>query len=179
MTFRFEISIPVSGTEAGKAESRCNGTPSSSTGNQGENPMAPFNLKVNGVNPTPISGNYLAHNHASTVIRAFIGADLVSGVRTPVGLNQNQAAGLARVSPVYVHWALKRASERAEIERGHAPLIPPHGEVVVPKTNGATLTTNGIDDAGLIQLVRSVGVNRVLNAAIAVDAAIAVERAQH
>jgi hypothetical protein len=133
----------------------------------------PYHPKLNGVNPTPISGSYLAHNHASTVIRAFIGADLVSGVRTPVGLNQNQAAGLVRVNASYVHWALKRLPDRAEIERGHTPLIPPHGEVVVPKTNGTTHTANGIDDAGLVQLVRSVGVNRVLNAAIA------VERAQH
>jgi hypothetical protein len=136
--------------------------------------MAPFNGKANGVNPTPISGNYLAHNHASTVVRAFIGADLVSGVRTLVGPNQNQAAGLARVSSVYVHWALKRLADRAEIERGHIPLVPPHGEVVVPKTNGATpTTTSGIDDAGLVQFVRSVGIDRVIHAAIA------VERAQH
>ena len=131
----------------------------------------PYHPKLNGVNPTPISGNYLAHNHASTVIRAFIGADLVSGVRTPVGLNQNQAAELARVSPVYVHWALKRGAERADIERGHTPLIPPHGEVNAPKTNGAT--ASGIDDAGLVQFVRSVGIDRVIHAAIA------VERAQH
>jgi len=41
----------------------------------------PYHPKLNGVNPTPISGSYLAHNHASTVIRAFIGADLVSGGR--------------------------------------------------------------------------------------------------
>ena len=135
----------------------------------------PYHPKLNGVNPTPIptpiSGNYLAHNHASTVIRAFIGADLVSGVRCPVGLNQNQAAELARVSPVYVHWALKRGAERADIERGHTPLIPPHGEVIAPKTNGAT--ASGIDDAGLVQFVRSVGIDRVIHAAIA------VERAQH
>lgn len=51
------------------------------------------------------------------------------------------------------------------------PLIPPHGEVVVPKTNGTT--ASGIDDAGLVQFVRSVGIDRVIHAAIA------VERAQH
>jgi hypothetical protein len=131
----------------------------------------PYHPKMNGVNSTSISGNYLAHNHASAVIRAFIGADLVSGVRCPVGLNQKQAAGLARVSPIYVYWALKRQADRAEIERGHTPLIPPHGEVVAPKTNGAT--ASGIDDAGLVQFVRSVGIDRVIHAAIA------VERAQH
>jgi hypothetical protein len=161
----------VSGTDAGKRDFAVTKS-RPSTGQSGRIPM-PYHPKLNGVNPTPISGNYLAHNHASTAIRAFIGADLVSDVRCAVGLNQNQAAGLARVSPVYVHWALKRQADRAEIERGHIPLIPPHAGVVIPKTNGSTHTANGIEDAGLIQLVRSVGVNRVLNAAIA------VERAQH
>jgi hypothetical protein len=134
----------------------------------------PYHPKLNGVNPTPISGSYLAHNHASTVIRAFIAADLVSGVKCLTAPTQTQAAVLARVNCSYVHHAIRRQADRAEIERGHIPLIPPHGEVVVPKTNGATpTTTSGIDDAGLVQFVRSVGIDRVIHAAIA------VERAQH
>jgi hypothetical protein len=138
--------------------------------------MAPFNGKANGVNPTPISGSYLAHNQASMAIRSFIGADLVRGVHYPFMLTQIQAAALARVNRNYVYWALKRQAERAEIERGHIPLIPPHGEVVAPKTNGTAPTAapaSGIDDAGLVQFVRSVGIDRVIHAAIA------VERAQH
>jgi hypothetical protein len=135
--------------------------------------MAPFNGKAIGVNSTPISGLYLAHNHADPIKRAFIAADLVSGVKYLTAPTRTQAAALTRVNCSYVHWAVKRMAERAEIERGHIPLIPRHGEVVVPKTNGATPTTNGIDDAGLVQFVRSVGIDRVIHAAIA------VERAQH
>jgi hypothetical protein len=134
----------------------------------------PYHSKLNGVNPTSISGRYLAYNKLSPIKRAFIAADLHLGTSFLTAPTQTQAAALARVNASYVCWALKRQAERTEIERGHTPLIPPHGEVVVPKTNGATPTTaSGIDDAGLVQLVRSVGVNRVLNAAIA------VERAQH
>jgi hypothetical protein len=134
----------------------------------------PYHPKLNGVNPTPISGSLLAHSHASLATRAFWAADLVSGAKYLVAPTQIQAADLTRVNRGYVYHAIRRQAERVEIERGHTPLIPPHGEVVVPKTNGATPTiASGIDDAGLIQLVRSVGVNRVLNAAIV------VERAQH
>jgi hypothetical protein len=133
----------------------------------------PYHSKLNGVNPTPISGSYLAHNHASTVILAFIAADLVREVKHLVAPTQVQAAWLAQVNRGAVYWALKRQADRAEIERGHTPLVPSRGEVVVPKTNGTTHTTNGIDDAGLVQFVRSVGIDRVIHAAIA------VERAQH
>jgi hypothetical protein len=134
----------------------------------------PYHSKPNGVNPTPISGRYLAYNHAGPVKRAFIAADLHLGASFLTAPTQTQAAALARVNSSYVCWALKRQAERAEIERGHTPLIPPHGEVVVPKTNGTTHTTaSGIDDAGLVQFVRSVGIDRVIHAAIA------VERAQH
>ena len=134
----------------------------------------PYHPKLNGVNPTPIPGIYLARNHLSLIKRAFLAADLISGAKCLTAPTQKQAAGLARVNAFYVYWALKRASDRAEIERGHVPLIPSHGEIVAPKTNGTTPTTaSGIDDAGLVQFVRSVGIDRVIHAAIA------VERAQH
>ena len=133
----------------------------------------PYHPKLNGVNPTPISGRYLACNKFSPIKRAFIAADLCLGTSFLTAPTQTQSAALARVNTSYLHWALKRITERAEIERGHVPLIPSHGEVVVPKTNGATHTTNGIDDAGLVQFVRSVGIDRVIHAAIA------VERSQH
>jgi hypothetical protein len=133
----------------------------------------PYHPKLNGVNPTPISGSYLARNHAGMARRAFIAADLHLGTSVLTVPTQTQAAALARVNVSYVRWALKRQAERTDIERGHVPLIPPQG-IVAPKTNGATpTTTSGIDDAGLVQFVRSVGIDRVIHAAIA------VERAQH
>jgi hypothetical protein len=134
--------------------------------------MAPYHLQVNGVNSTSIPGSYLACNHLSLVKRAFLAADLHLGAKHPIALTQIQSAALARVNRNYVYWALKRQAERADIERGLIPLVPPEAELVVPKTNGTPLTTTfGIDDAGLVQLVRSVGINRVLNAAIAVETA--------
>ena len=158
--------------DAGKAGLRDRGVLSSSTGQSWRIPM-PYHSKPNGVNPTPIPGSYLARNHLSLIKRAFLAADLISGVKCLTAPTHTQAAALARVSCNYVHHAIRRQAERAEIERGHAPLILPRGEVVVPKTNGTTRTANGIDDAGLVQFVRSVGIDRVIHAAIA------VERAQH
>ena len=116
--------------------------------------------------PRPLSGSYLAHSPLSLIERAFLAADLVTGAKYLVDPTQTQGAALARVNRTYVHWAVKRSTWRWEIERGLLPLIP--------TTNGTTLAPtpeSGIDDSGLVQIVRSVGVNRVLEAAIAAEAA--------
>ena len=126
----------------------------------------PYHPKPNGVNPTLIvsstliPGSYLARNKLGLIERAFIAADLHLG-----------ALSLFPIVRDHVYWAVKRYAERADIERGLVPLIPPQGEPATPKTNGTT--TSGIDDSSLVQLVRSVGIDRVIHAAIA------VERAQH
>jgi hypothetical protein len=131
-----------------------------------------YNLKLNGVKSAALSGNDLAYSHASEITRAFWGADLVSGARYLIAPKQNQAAALVGVHPMYICWAVKRGAQRADIEAGRIPLIPPHGEHVVPKTNGTALTaTSGIDDSSLVKLVRAVGIDRVLTAAIAVERA--------
>jgi hypothetical protein len=118
-----------------------------------------------------LSGRFLAHNHAGPIARAFLAADLISGVKYFTAPTLLQAAALARVNRTYVQAALKRQAERAEIEAGRIPLILPPSESVVPKMNGTTLTaTSGIDDAELVQLVRCVGINRVLEAAIQAEA---------
>ena len=137
----------------------------------------PYYPKPNGVNPTLIvsstliPGSYLARNKLGLIERAFIAADLHLGAKDLVSPTQIQSAALSRVNHNYVYWAVKRYAERADIERGLVPLIPPQGEPATPKTNGTT--TSGIDDSSLVQLVRSVGIDRVIHAAIA------VERAQH
>jgi hypothetical protein len=123
----------------------------------------PYHPKMNGVNPTPISGSFLAHNHAGMAARAFTAADLVRGVKYPFKLTQVQAAALARVNRNAVYWALKQEALRADIEAGRIPLIPN------PKTNG--MTASGIDDAGLVRFVRSVGVHRMFEAVVAAEAA--------
>ena len=145
--------------------------------------MAPqYHLKEFGVNSASIPGSYLAYNQLSLIERAFLAADLHLGAKRPTALTQQQSATLARVNRTYVHWAVKRQAERAEIERGLIPLVPAH---LGRKTNGHdnrptinaikalqdTLRSIPILDSELINFVRSVGVNRVLEAAVAAEAA--------
>jgi hypothetical protein len=144
----------------------------------------------NGVSSTPVSGRFLAHNQLSLVKKAFVGADLTTGRRPLVVPTVLQSAMLARVKPTYVHYALKRQDERAAIEAGLVPLVPPHTKDSIPPVvtivtgnghvpplsngngaNGHPLSV--IEDSSLFDLIASIGVNRVL------DTACAVERALH
>ena len=127
-----------------------------------------YHPKGNGVNSTSLSGRFLAHNHAGPIPRAFFAADLISGVKYFTAPTLIQAAALARVNRTYVQWALKRQAERAEIEAGRIPLILSPGESVIPKMDGTA--PSGIDDAELVQLMRCVGTERVLAAAIQAEA---------
>jgi hypothetical protein len=118
----------------------------------------------------PISGRYLAHNRHDHVAHAFFAGDLVLGKTRLVQPTVTQAAFLAGVNRAYVHWAIKRQDERAEIEAGLIPLVPPP----LPRADGNMLPmsiTGRIPDCDLVDFVRSVGVNRVLEAAVAVEAA--------
>ena len=118
----------------------------------------------------PISGNFLAHNHFDRIGRAFIAADLYLGATQLIKPTVTQTALLAGVNRNYAHCAIKRQAERAEIEAGRIPLVP----APFPKANGSTLPasiTGQMPDSDLIDFVRSVGVNRVLEAAVAVEAA--------
>jgi hypothetical protein len=124
--------------------------------------------------PVPIlSGHYLARNRESHDVRAFFGAELHLGIKSPGKLTRLQAAFLARVSPTYVWWAEKRMDQRAAIEAGAIPLVPASP---ISKANGngtiASMSTTGqMPDPALIDFVRSVGVTRVLEAACTVEAA--------
>jgi hypothetical protein len=74
---------------------------------------------------------------------------------------------LARVNFTYVHYAVKRQAERAEIERGLIPLVPAgsarsNGNGAVP-----VVPDVGIDDAQLRHIAALVGSDRMLAAAIA------------
>jgi hypothetical protein len=120
----------------------------------------------------PISGRYLAHNRFDRIGRAFIAADLYSGTMRFIKPTVTQAVFLAGVNRAYVHWAIKRQAERAEIEADLIPLVP--APALVPKANGSMLLasiTGQLPDADLIDFVRSVGVNRALEAAVAVETA--------
>jgi len=133
--------------------------------------MAHYQVRELAAMPVPaLTGRFLAHNQQSRVVRAFLAADLHSGTKQPVKLTMVQAAYLARVSPAYAWAAEKRMEERPAIEAGYVPLVP----AGAARTNGNMLPmsiTGLMPDSDLIDFVRRVGVNRVLEAAVAVEAA--------
>jgi hypothetical protein len=117
-----------------------------------------------GSNATPISGRYVAHARASLIERAFHAADLVVGATTLQRPTVVQAAELWRVNRTYVAWAIKRWDNRGGIEAGLMALVPPR-VLALPAPRVA------IDDVQIIDFVRNVGISRVLDAAVAVEAA--------
>ena len=90
------------------------------------------------------------------------------GDKVLVNLTKSQVARLWRVTPAYVAWALKRMRERFVIESGLVPLVPPPPSS--PKKL-PLLPVPMVDDAEIVEFVRRVGVDRVLDAAVAVEAA--------
>ena len=134
--------------------------------------MAVYDRGV-GVKPAPISGRYLAHNRYDLVGRAFLGADLQLGKTVLVKPTATQAAIQARVNRDYVGWAVKRIDERDAIEKGLVPLVPPSPVNSTINGNGHTCVPVPFEmpDYELVRFVRSIGVNRVLEAAVVAEAA--------
>jgi hypothetical protein len=130
-----------------------------------------YQLPESAAMPVPsLTGRFLALNRESRVVRAFYAAELHSGAKQLVKPTMVQSAFLAGVNRAYVHWAVKRQAERGEILAGLIPLVPPS----VSKANGTMLPasiTGYVPDSDVVDFVRSVGVNRVLEAAVAVEAA--------
>jgi hypothetical protein len=122
-----------------------------------------------GVRPvnSPVTGHYLAQNRKLSIVqRAYLGADLHNGKCLLAAPTVLQSAMLARVNVTYVHHALKQAANRYDIERGLLPLVPP---VNPPPVKHPPVPL--VDDAEILNFVRKVGVPRVLDAAVAVEAA--------
>ena len=87
---------------------------------------ATYHPPVDGVNPTPVFGNSLAHSRYSLVERAFLAADIFSGVKCLVSPTMTQAARLTGVSASYA-WAAhahRNDRDRVRIELGVRPLVP-------------------------------------------------------
>jgi hypothetical protein len=122
---------------------------------------------VNGAAPTPISGQLLAHNSWDLIHRAFIGADLKLGARIPENLTVVQCALLARTNRTYVQWALKRPEQRAAIEAGLLPLVPPVTAKPVPFIK----TDDVIPDAVIADVIRKAGITRTIDIAAQIEAA--------
>jgi len=127
------------------------------------------------VNSIPLKGRYLSRTPHTPRECDLLGSDLYRGAFHLVESSLAQAAFIAGShSATAVWWAVRRENFRREILNGDLPLVP--ARLNAPKTNGhalVALTTNGesIDDATLIDFVRSVGTTRVLEAATAVRAA--------
>jgi len=136
--------------------------------------MAPkYHLPEPAAMPIPsLTGRFLAHNQGSRAVRAFYAADLHLGVKPLTKPTMVQSALLARVSTTYGWWAEKRWEERWQIEAGLIPLVP----AAAARANGNStlqpvVPDVGIDDATVVSFVRNVGVARILEAAVAVEAA--------
>src|SRR5262245_32227416 len=116
--------------------------------------ISPFD-KAFGV---PLSGRYFAHNRLARMQRAYLAADLHSGKVRLTAPTLVQAASIARVDRTAAWWASNRQEERAAIVSGLLPLVPPR------PSNKPSLPVPVVDDAKIVDFVRTVGVSRVLDA---------------
>jgi hypothetical protein len=124
------------------------------------------------VNPVSVTGRELAHSPKGLIRRAFDAADLYLGAKQFTEPTVVQSALLARVNRTYVHWAIKRQAERTQIEAGLVPLVPPPARRILREApDDIPVPAIAIPDVELIDFVRSVGVDRVLNAAVMAEAA--------
>src|SRR5262249_59654744 len=89
-------------------------------------------VRIDLASPPPpvrsVPGAYLAYNRFDPTGKAFLAADLHSGALQLVKPTLRQAAALARANYAYAWHAVKRRAQRAEIEAGPLPLVPPGRE---------------------------------------------------
>jgi hypothetical protein len=111
--------------------------------------------------PTPLRGRYLRRSLNSKLKAAFVGADLYRGDTQLVEPSLMQAAFITGSEVSAVWWALQRGEFRSEICLGLMPLAP----------SRASKAKAPISDPEVINFVRTVGIGRVLDAAVAVEAA--------
>jgi hypothetical protein len=112
------------------------------------------------VPPTPVTGQAISRKRNwQPHEREFWAADLYTGDKRLIKPTLQQVARLTGAgSASSVWWAVQREAARDEIMCGLLPLVPPR--VKAP-----------ISDPEIIDFVRSVGIERVLDAAVAVEAA--------
>jgi hypothetical protein len=125
-----------------------------------------------GVNPTPISGPYLSRNWLSTKGRARLAVGLYRRTKQLIEPTMVQAAWLARVSTASAWLEYKRQAEHAAIQAGRVSAVAPQQRVVSEingTTHPATLPPDEINDAELVNIAQQVGVDRMLQAAMAAE----------
>jgi hypothetical protein len=118
-----------------------------------------------------ITGRFLAHNRLDQIDRDFLGADLHAGKLLLIEPTLGQCSMLVRANRIAVSWAFKRLGERAEIQAGYIPLVPPKITEQDRRQN-AQAFIDAIPEADLINFVRSVGVGRILDAAVKAEGTI-------
>jgi hypothetical protein len=115
--------------------------------------------------PRTITGRDLAHKKRTPTQRALLAADLASGRVIVTGLTLRQATMLTGASPSYASVAARLdGNERIAVARGWRRLLPYSTKPAMPTPKPAL-----VNDAELIELVRSVGIDRTLAAAVAVE----------
>jgi hypothetical protein len=121
--------------------------------------------------PTPkvITGQSLVHRRLDKRQRAVLAADVSDGL-VRFAPSQKQLADIFGVSIPYIELARKLSpGKRQAILRGWDPMsfaAPKTGTSMSVKVINSTLT-----DDELVKTIRAVGVNRVLEAAVAAEAA--------
>jgi hypothetical protein len=126
-----------------------------------------------------VSGKSLAHRKLDKRQLAILAADLVDGVMT-IQLTMRQVARLLGVSENYIRIAQRFSpAKRAAILAGRdstsfAVLLNPSARcLALPAPKQPIIDWAGIDDATLSDVVRAVGIDRALAAAVAVEHATA------
>jgi len=103
----------------------------------------------------------------SAAERAVLAADIVDGRIVLQDLTTKAVAALVGVNLGYVDHALRLTPEqREQVKRGDRPLVRPRPR---PSKRAAPIDWEAIGDEMLAAAIRQVGIDRALNAAIAVE----------
>jgi hypothetical protein len=114
------------------------------------------------VNASPrlITGQWLAHAKLTLAERAYLAADLFSGVAQLVAPTVVQCALLARVNSTYAHAAIKRPNDRAFVVSGVVPLMVPTVKALPAPASA---------EQRLVDIVAEQGVNNTLAMLVAIE----------
>jgi hypothetical protein len=123
-----------------------------------------YQLNGNGAIPRAplISARSLVHRRLSKAQRALVGAAILEGGVQLQDLPLRIVSQVVGCSVAYLTAAQRLApAQREAVVRGHRPLILPR---VVPAPNCASIT-----NLQLKHIIRAAGIDRVLEAAVAVE----------
>ncbi len=129
-----------------------------------------YTAKLSSTRPRALSGAALAQRlrRLSAAERAILAADIVDGRVILQNLTVKAIAAITGANLSYVHAALRCTPEQRErIRRGERPLILPKN--AARPSSAPTFDWDSIDDDALAETVRRIGVDRMLDAAVAAE----------